>query len=328
MRALFIFSYCLLATTNYLFAQTTASIPNFGEIETQVVALAKQMHTDTSYQNRIGYAKEIEKILSEGLNAKGSYDHPFANLQGISMVQPTDKRFKIFTWELFVDKNTYQQFGIVQTKEGKVTVLEDKSHEMKQAEFSRLKHDNWYGAIYYNVQAFQVNNQTQYLLLGRDSYSYYERRKVVEIMYFDHTGKPKFGNNIIQVKDGFGRMRLVNRYFIQYSAAASVALRFDEQLQMVTFDHLVQGAPIEAGSPPSYLPDGSFNGLKNVAGRWDFVDMVFEYEPGNTLENATNPNEIMSRNEKKRDGTNDIFGRDTAKIKQKEKEKKKTVKHP
>jgi hypothetical protein len=327
MKKYIITALSLLLFSGFAVSQTA---PDLKEIETQINMLANQMHSDTSLANRQSYADEIKKLMQDNLTQKGSYTYPFTDIKGVSMLQPADKKFRIFTWEMFVDKNTYKQFGIIQTSDEKIYTLEDKSEEMvKQAEFLRLKPENWYGALYYHIQPYTTaNNETHYLLLGRDSYSFYERRKVVEILYFDFMSRPRFGNSVIQVKDGQGRMRMVNRYFLQYTTIAAVTLRYDPQLNLVVFDHLVTGAPLEPGAPISYMPDGSFNGLKLVKGKWDFVDMVFKYDSDNVLENAVNPTEIMLRNDKKRDGDKDIFGKDTKTEKEKKKSKKEMIIQP
>jgi hypothetical protein len=287
-------------------------IEDFEKFETQISLLAQEIHKDTSAQNRLNAAKEISKLLAVNLVKKGSYAHPFSNLKGISILQPKDNKFKIFTWEVYENKESYRQFGIIQTSNEKIFVLDDKSENIRMAELARLKADNWYGALYYHIQEFTtgINNETQYLLLGRDSYGFFERRKVIDILYFDFSGKPKFGNNIIQVKDIKGQMRNVCRYFLQYSSSASVTLRYDENLAMVVYDHLILGPPIDNDVPPANIPDGSFDGLKLEKGKWNFADMIFKYDPENVLENSQNPNEIMSRVNKKRDGDKDIFGKD------------------
>jgi hypothetical protein len=311
--------FFFIAFSLNIFAQ---EILNLSELETEINALAEEMHKDSAESRRLKNANDILTLLSNNLIQKGSFKYPFSNLKGISVLEPKDKKFKIFTWEVFVNKDSYRQFGIIQTADEKVYALEDKSETIKAAEFAKLKPENWYGALYYHVQDFTtgVNNETQYLLLGRDSYGYYERRKVIDILYFDFMGRPRFGNNLIQIKDGRGQLRTVGRYFLQYSAVASVMLRYDQDLKMVIYDHLVMGSPIMKDVPPSNIPDGSFNGLKTQKGKWEFVDMVFEYNPDNILEDAQNPAAIMLRNDQKRDGGKDIFG------KEKSPEKKKNLK--
>jgi hypothetical protein len=309
MRIKWIFFLLISLTAGISKAQETE---DFDALERELILYAYEMHNDTSANNRLSAAKEAARLLAEILTKKGSYKHLFSELKGISILEPADKKFKIFSWEVFENKDTYRQFGIIQTANEKVFVLEDKSESIKMAEQARLKNDNWYGALYYHIQPFTtgINNESQYLLLGRDSYSFFERRKVIDILYFDFSGKPKFGNNILQVKDVNGQMRNVCRYFLQYSAAVSVILRYDQNMEMIVFDHLILGSPMGKDAPPSNVPDGSFNGLKLLKGKWSFVNMVFEYDPNNVLENAQNPEMIMSQGNKKRDGDKDIFGKD------------------
>ena len=301
--------YLIILIFSFLGYHSWSQSISLDSLEVYIDSMATKMHTDKEKDNRVFAATEIEKKLTEALVQKGSFEYPFSNLKGISLVKPNDNKLRVFTWELYVDKDEYIQFGIIQTADEKIFVLKDKSKEIKQAEFSKLKFDNWYGALYYHIQAFEVNNATQYLLLGRDSYKFSERRKVVDVLYFDQTGKPKFGNYVIEVKDGRGKIQNVCRYFLQYSASANVLLRYDPELKMVVYDHLVSGpSPIEGG-PESAYPDGSFCGLKYAKGKWNYVDMVFEYDPKNVLENAVNPSQIMSRT-KKKENNKDIFGRD------------------
>lgn len=288
-----------------LFAQETeeaaATYADLSDIEMEISALGTTLHNDTSLSNRQYAANSIEALLQKSLEAENTYGYPFEEIVGISLLQPEDKRFRIFTWELYETPQSYVQYGIVQTNDGKVYVLQDKSHEMQRPEFGRNKADNWYGALYYNLRAFETNNQTQYLLFGRDSYSLYEHRKVLDIIYFDHTGKPRFGNNVLKVKDGFGRMRTVNRFLIQYSAGVNVKLNYDEVQDMVVYDHLINGAGIVEGQAPTGVPDGSYCGLKLTKGRWEYIDKVFKDDPNNVLVNDQNPQKIMGRTRKKRE---------------------------
>jgi hypothetical protein len=309
MQTNWIFFLLILLSAGITKGQET---DDFDAMEKELSIHTYEMLNDTSSHNRLQAAAEARKLLSEILRKKGSYKHPFSAVKGISILQPADKKFKIFSWEVYENKDSYRQYGIIQTSDEKVFVLDDKSETIKLPEFARLKYDNWYGALYYHIQPFTtgINNETQYILLGRDSYGFFERRKVIEILYFDFSGSPKFGNNILQVKDVRGQFRNVCRYFLQYSAAASVILRYDAELEMIVFDHLILGPPMSKNAPPTNIPDGSFNGLKITKGKWNFVDMVFEYNPDNVLENAQNPQLIMSQGKNKRDGDKDIFGKD------------------
>jgi hypothetical protein len=297
------------------------NIIDFDSLEAKINKLAIVIHTDSIYEKRQKAAEDIEKLLTETLITKQSFEFSFSKIKGISILQPADQKFKIFTWELFIDDTHYKQFGIIQTADAKVFVLTDKSDEIKQPEYAKLKHDNWYGALYYHIQPFSISKtETQYLLLGRDSYGFFERRKLVDILYFDQAGKPRFGNNIIQIKDGYGKLKNVCRYYLQYSAAAAVLLRYDADHKMIIFDHLIRGASLAQGGPPLNYPDGSFDGLKNVKGRWEFVDMVFKYDSSNILEDATNPKDIMKRNSRRKNDK-DIFGKDVMSKDNKKEEK-------
>jgi len=59
----------------------------------------------------------------------------------------------------------------------------------------------------------------------------------------------------------------------EYSAEASVRVNWDEQYQMILFDHLIPW-PSPFGHGISYLPDGSYDGLRFEKGRWKFVESL------------------------------------------------------
>ena len=302
MGFLFLFSLSIQAQ------EAEAEKIDMPTLEQRISALAVQMHSEKILENREKLAKDIEQNLMEGLAQKEAYAYTFSKIEGISVLQPEDKRFRIFTWEMYIDSaQGYQQFGVVHSNDGKVIKLEDKSDEMKQPEFDRLKASEWYGALYYNLQPFVSNNKTYYMLFGRDSYGFFDRRKIMEILYFDAKGDVRFGSNLINIKDGFGRMRTVNRYILQYSVGADVKCNYNKELQMIIFDHLINGSPIE-GAPPTGVPDGSYCGLQLVNGKWDYVDKVFKDDPNNVLVHDENPEIIMRRNTKKKD-EKDLFGR-------------------
>ena len=107
---------------------------DFDALERELIVYAHEMHNDTSAHNRLSAANEAKRVLSQILSKKGSYKHPFSELKGISILEPADKKFKIFSCEIFENKDSYRHFGIIQTADEKVFILEDKSESIKMAE--------------------------------------------------------------------------------------------------------------------------------------------------------------------------------------------------
>lgn len=282
----------------------------------QMSSLMNIVRTNKSLEARKTASADLEKLLQETLELKHSYDHDFADLEGVSLLQPADKAFRIFTWQLYVDKDHYKYHGFIQTKEGKVFPLTDGSDNMRTVEFMTLRHTDWYGALYYNLQSFKHEGKEAYLLCGFDAFSFYNRRKVLDVLYFDGNGKPRFGKSVLQMKDGRGQIRKVKRFLMEYSASVNVTLNYSEEQEMILYDHLIYGSPI-ANAGPSSVPDGSYCGLKlDRSGMWTFVDKVHKDDPNNVLVNAASFKEAMQdgQNQKKESARNkkqqkDLFGR-------------------
>lgn len=280
------------------------------EVEATVRQLIETVRTEKQEQVRVVASGELEELLQKTLEIEGSYTYNFNDLEGISILQAPNKDFRIFSWQLYVDKNDYQYRGFIQKKDGTVYKLEDKSDEMRGVEFSILKPENWYGALYYNMQAFQHEGQDCYLLFGLDTYGFFNRRKVLDILYFDESGRPRFGKTVLEMKDGRGQLRQVKRMILEYSATVSVTLNYNKDLQKVVFDHLIYGSPVK-GEMPTNVPDGSYSGMEMTKeGLWRYVDKIYKDDPNNVLINATSYESILEQEkEKPKKKKKDIFGR-------------------
>lgn len=278
------------------------------EQELMLQELVQEVLTNQDVAVRQESSDELEAYLEKILNNKTSYDHEFSRVKGISIVQPENKAFRIFTWQVYVDKDNYQYKGFIQTQEGKVFKLQDKSADMRTVEFSLLKPENWYGALYYNMQPFKHEGEDMYLLFGYDAFEFYNRRKIIDVLYFDGSGRPRFGKTLLEMKDGRGRMRNVKRFVMEYSSSVNVSLNYDKNQELVIFDHLIYGTPIKGGGPSS-VPDGSYCGMKlTKSGTWEYIDKVYKDDPANVLINATNYDEMINNaSSKKR--KKDLFGR-------------------
>lgn len=280
------------------------------ESEAAMRGLIQDVLTNKNLKIREEASQELEELLEKTLNQKGSLEHDFSELKGVSITQPEDKALRIFTWQLYVDKDHYQYRGFIQTKEGKVYRLQDKSDDMRTVEFSILKPENWYGALYYNMKEFKSEGKTMYLLFGYDAFDFYNRRKLLDVLYFDNSGRPRFGKTVLEMKDGSGRMRKVKRFVMEYSSSVNVTLNYSKEQDMIIYDHLIYGSPIK-GAGPSNVPDGSYSGMQlGKDGAWKYIDKVHKDDPENILVDATSYERmIQSEKEQPKKKKKDLFGR-------------------
>lgn len=306
--------YLLLLLSLSIYCQTTSATDvdttYIVESEAAMRGLIEDVLKNQNLKVREEASLELEVLLEKTLNQKGSLEHDFSELKGVSIIEPEDKALRIFTWQLYVDKNHYQYRGFIQTKEGKVYRLQDNSDDMRSIEFSIHKPKNWYGALYYNMQEFKSEGQTMYLLLGYDAFDFYNRRKLIDVLYFDNAGRPRFGKTVLEMKDGNGRMRKVKRFVMEYSSSVNVTLNYSKEQGMIIYDHLIYGSPIK-NAGPSNVPDGSYSGMKiGKNGLWQYVDKVHKDDPANILVDATSYERmIQNGKEQPKKLQKDLFGR-------------------
>ena len=131
--------------------------------------------------------------------------------------------------------------------------------------------ERWYGALYFNLRQFDTRQGRKYLLFGYDAFEFFEKRKLLDVLSFDKEGKPVFGAPVFTKSDAPPE----NRVYVQYSADAKVKMNWDEQYQMILYDHLIP-FPSPYGREMTNVPDGSYDGYKLDKGRWKYVDKVFD----------------------------------------------------
>lgn len=308
---LIIYSICLCLPTlvfaqknKPLAAKENKNIEKLKTYEIRLQRLAERVLTDSSIDNRLATNDTLLQVFQEAFSLEGSFEYPFDSIKSISLKKTPDKKIRIATWQLFVNRETYQYFGFLQmpTKKGlNLIPLDDKANKRSNIDFSELGADEWYGALYYNIKEFRYKGKTHYLLFGYDAFSAFDRRKLLDILHFEN-GKPLFGAPLIHIKDGMGREQTVSRFIMEYSASVMCTLNFSEEEKMIIFDHLIaQGLFKEQGV--TNVPDGSYDALKLANGKWVFVEKL----PTQVLEDgeAPMPKPIL---DKRRNSKDPVFG--------------------
>ena len=135
-------------------------------------------------------------------------------------------------------------------------------------------------------------------MFGFDGFSFFEKRKVLDVLTFRENGDPLFGASV------FNRPTPEKRLILQYSAEAPIRLNWDEQYQMILYDHLIP-IPSPFGRGLTMVPDGSYEGFKIEKGKLVYVEKVFNDinlevpEPEPVLEGRSN-RDILGRERKKK----------------------------
>jgi len=239
MRFIVLFSFFCFSI-NSLYAQEST---NFSADEATLVKLSNQFLKDSLQENRIAAADQFNQAINKSLQQKGSFNYPFTNLEAVSILYPADSTFRIFTWQLYVDKNDYRYGGIIQVNNptNQLFPLSDQSAEIEtyDLEFDVLGAADWYGAIYFNLQDYDTPTGKKYLLFGFDGFQFFNKRKVVEAFYFDEAGQPVFGApSFAKTTEGY-EAATKNRLYLEYSAEVAARLNYDPNLEMIILDNLV-----------------------------------------------------------------------------------------
>ena len=281
---------------------SASAIEQLKLVEDTLGVLAFAVVNDSIETERFAACRALIPALVRALKVENSFNYPFSRLKSLSIMAPPDSSFRIITWQLFVNDSTYRYYGAIQRNSRALQLfpLRDKRFEMENLPLrEQLTPDNWYGALYYNLRQFDGKEGRQYLLFGFDANTFFEKRKVIDVLSFDKAGQPVFGAPVFERADppaGPPEQRLI----FEYSAETSVRVNWDEVYQMVLFDHLIS-MPSPFGRGMTAVIDGSYDGLKLEKGRWKFIEQVFH----DTQETPPFPDPVLDNRKGK-----DIMGRE------------------
>jgi len=185
MKRLSFFVICLSLSVAS-FAQpkkATGDIENLSTIQTledTLSVLSYMMVHDSIPEHRFAACKKFIPKLVDILKNKNSFNYKFEKLKTVSILSPPDNSFRIFTWQIYVDKDTYHQYGAIQMNSSELKLIRLLDRPMYHPNISRiqLKADEWIGAVYYNIHQFDTPKGRKYLLFGFDGHSFFSKQKI------------------------------------------------------------------------------------------------------------------------------------------------------
>ncbi|MCY7409869.1 MAG: hypothetical protein LH473_06315 [Chitinophagales bacterium] len=219
----------------------------------------------------------IRKLVL-ALKTPESFYYPFDSVSRISILNSNDQSFRIFNWALRINDSTFRYYGAIQMNNPKKLVLYplfDYSDYFKNAADSLTTNERWFGALYYKMMEVKnKSGKSYYMLFGWDGNNAESNKKILDVLSFNGKKLPVFGASIFY----FGKYDDRNKHkrlFIEYNERVKCSLNYDEELQMITWDHLIPDPPSLKDDPASYVPDGTYEGLKWEEGKWHYVNNVF-----------------------------------------------------
>lgn len=211
----------------------------------------------------------IRSILSKDENAQFSFD----SLKKYRvLIETPDRKVRIFTWDFEAGDKTHSYYGFIHAynqkqKKYELYELKDKSHAIKDPENASLDNTKWYGAFYYHISEIKYKRQKYYLLLGWNGNNAASDKRIIDVLYFDAKGLPKFGKPIFPKENG----RVVKRVIFEFKHGVFMSLKYDEEKQTIIFDHLSPANPNLEGQFEFYGPDFTYDMLEFKKGKWVYV---------------------------------------------------------
>jgi hypothetical protein len=255
------------------FAQTPDSVV-LKKNEDRIAAIFKELSLIRDDQEKIVFNDSIVGLFENCLSLGASFSYPFDSLKHIGKIASPDKKLRIYTWNLPFSDGTHKYFGYIQYKKSKndlvITVkLNDQSESIEEPEKKILSSENWLGALYYQVAVTKFKGEVFYTLLGFDFNDFFSSKKLVEVLYFDNDDRANFGKPVFNYEK-----KILHRIIFEYSARASMSLKYDPEKDLIIYDHLSPSLPSLVGKYQFYGPDFSYDALKFEDGMWKVIPDV------------------------------------------------------
>lgn len=234
--------------------------------------------------HRMRAANEFHALFNKYLN-EGNTDNNFDFLKFIPVITPEDSTFQLISWAVQSDDFQYEHFAYVIKPDKSFITFEDKNELSPELSYEQIAHDDWYGAMYYNVSKFGDN----YLIFGKDASSEFINKKVLDVLTITDEGAT-LGKPIFEDREELGTYK--NRICLSYSSDAAVNLHYHPGLEMIVNDHLIKRMGRLPGQGPTYLPDGSYEGYALENDVWKYKEKLYTHSYGKN--NAPRPKPILN----------------------------------
>lgn len=281
IKTLFVVS--LILVTGFVYAQPPTEIGQAKPAdqpkskiefwEDSIATYTNNLQNKVIEKERLVTNKQIIPLLVKALRVPGSFNYPFDNLEYIAKAYAPDSTFRLLTWFVKLDNGESRYFGAIQQNgaDNKIIPFFQNKTEITDIRNAKLNPQKWYGAMYYNITKVSDKKRDYYMLYGWDGGSFLSTKKILDVLYFDEDSI-KLGAPIIQSKMG---NEPISRLILEYKKEAAVSINYDEELQMIVYDHIIPEDGKSFGMYPTYIPDGSYEALQFKNGMWQYVEKVF-----------------------------------------------------
>ena len=232
-----LFSIILLC--NFKFSNAQLSVDSIG-ISLQKLAI--QIIEDSNFENRYIVDSVFTRSFVKTLNTPNSFNYTFDSLKTVSQIISPDKKFKIFSWQLKLNDDTYLQRAALQmnTLDGKLKLFPffDKSETFEAPEIEICNRKKWMGAIYYDIVLTEYNNDKYYTLLGFDDFNNFTSRKIIEVIRFEKDEIVFGGNYFVYPKDETYPDSPIERFVYYYKKGSNAYIKYNSEYKQIILSEL------------------------------------------------------------------------------------------
>jgi len=202
--------------------------------EDSLIRLRNEVMTAISETQRFARNEDFIALLEEVLYLPDIQKFNWDSVKNFSVIESSDKRFKLFTWAVIKDNESVENFGFLQLYNPArykyvLFPLYDSRKNMDVPETFIGDHNAWYGAIYYKIIPLIEKNKTYYTLLGFNANNLFTNQKIIDILHFKDEGKkemsPLFGAKVFK---NYAKNRNT-RIIFEYNKNANMLLSYDKQ---------------------------------------------------------------------------------------------------
>jgi len=237
------------------------------DVSQELEKLYSRLVNNYNDNDRLRINDSIKLFIDRYVVSDTVFTHRFTNLRYLGQISSPDSLLKIITWNLVLrnGKGTYFCYFIKKTEtenKNRIYSLSGEYREDPVRVDTIYTLSDWYGALYYDLRPFAIDNEPCWVLLGIDYGNPFISRKIIEVLSFTPEDSIVFG------KLWFDTGELINfRAVFEYASNGMMSLRFASGKSIV-FDHLVPFSPSQQGDRQYYGPDYSNDAYNLENGLW------------------------------------------------------------
>ncbi|MDF1573111.1 MAG: hypothetical protein P1P82_15995 [Bacteroidales bacterium] len=247
------------------YGQEDAGYLELVRAEVELKSMFDQLYSQEVPGSQLALYHDIDSAFNHALKLPGSFEHDWSKLDQIGKLASDDGRIKVFSWLYRVSMNDYRYTAYIQVmdkNDAELFKLEPAADDNIHTKDFDQEISHWDGKVYYDLVTKEYKRKVFYTLLGADYNNTSTSVKTIEVVTVQR-GKPVFRDDQFLVGG-----TVEDRIVLEYSADLAVSARYNEELDMIVYDHLLPLHPLYHGNYQFYGPDGSYDGLTFTEGVW------------------------------------------------------------